>query len=166
MPDSNIKIRRQKRKTVMMRPIPGGFEVFIPHWMRDNDPQLKGIIADGLKKLEPHAIDVPDVQTTEREIRALVEVWSRKLGVKASRVQFRQMRRKWGSCSSRGTVTLNRALTWLPFHLAEYVVVHELVHLRELNHGKGFHALMKKHLPDYKEREKEMHANYSTLGGC
>lgn len=160
----NVKIRRQQRKSVMMRPVPGGFEVFIPHWMRDDDPQLKKIIADGLKKLEQHAIPEQKVLTTEHEIRTLVQVWSKKIGVKATRVQFRQMVTRWGSCSSRGTVTLNRALTWLPFHLAEYVVVHELVHLIELNHGKGFHQLMAKHLPDYEERQAEMHRNYSTFG--
>jgi predicted metal-dependent hydrolase len=66
------------------------------------------------------------------------------------------MQRKWGSCSSKDNITLNSALLGLPPHLAEYVIVHELVHLRVFNHGKEFKALMREHLPDYREREREL----------
>jgi predicted metal-dependent hydrolase len=166
MTDTNIKILRQRRKSMMMRPVPGGVEVYIPHWMDEADPQVKKFITQGVKKLQQHIKPPPNVQTTEDQIRAMVKQWSAAIGVKATRVQFRQMYRKWGSCSSKGTVTLNRALTWLPYELAEYVVVHELVHLIELNHGKGFKALMSRHLPDWRKRQAEMQANYSTFGDC
>jgi predicted metal-dependent hydrolase len=68
------------------------------------------------------------------------------------------MQRKWGSCSSRDNITLNSSLTWLPPDLAEYVILHELVHLRVFNHGKEFKALMSQHMPDWKTREKALDA--------
>ncbi|MEM6526722.1 MAG: M48 family metallopeptidase [Chloroflexota bacterium] len=166
MPQPEIKIRRQNRKNLMMRPIPGGLEVFIPHWMKEDDPQVKKFIRQGKKQLKDHIKPPPDVLTTEVEIKAMVKKWSSAIGVTATRVQFRQMYRKWGSCSSKGTVTLNRALTWMPPHLAEYVVVHELVHLIELNHGSGFQKLMTQHMPDWRDRQAEIRRSYSTFGDC
>jgi predicted metal-dependent hydrolase len=161
-----LKIRRQNRRNMMMRPVPGGLEVFIPHWLHPDHPQVKQFIDQGKQKLADHVIPVPQEQTTEAQIREMVAHWSPIIGVSPSRIQFRQMTRKWGSCSSKGTVTFNRALCWLPEVLAEYVVVHELVHLIELNHGAGFQALMTQHLPDWRQREADLHAGYSTFGTC
>lgn len=164
--DVKITVRRQRRASLMMRPVPGGLEVYIPHWLREDDPQVRKFIEQGRRKLADQIPDVPAEQTSEAQIRAMVAHWSPIIGVNAKRVQFRQMVRKWGSCSSRGTVTLNRALCWLPPHLAEYVVVHELVHLIEMNHGPGFQQLMTQHLPDWRERQAEIDRNHSTLGTC
>jgi predicted metal-dependent hydrolase len=161
-----ITVKRQRRRSLMMRPVPGGLEVYIPHWLSEDHPDVQQFIAQGAAKLSDHVAPPPAVQTTEAAIREMVARWSVTIGVEAKRVQFRQMYRKWGSCSSRGTVTLNRALTWLPPHLAEYVVVHELVHLIELNHGAGFQALMTRHMPDWKARQAEINAQYSTFGTC
>ena len=68
------------------------------------------------------------------------------------------MQRKWGSCSRRGHITLNTALCWLPPRLAEYVVVHELAHLRVFNHSKDFKAVLAQHLPDWEARAGELRA--------
>jgi predicted metal-dependent hydrolase len=76
--------------------------------------------------------------------------------VDPGKISFRAMQRKWGSCSSRDNITLNSSLTWLPPHLAEYVILHELVHLRVFNHGKEFKAMMQQHMADWKAREKEL----------
>jgi predicted metal-dependent hydrolase len=164
--DLKITIRRQNRRSLMMRPVPGGIEVYIPHWLREDDPLVKKFIKQGRRKLADKVPDVPAELTSEAQIRAMVAQWSPVIGVTATRVQFRQMVRKWGSCSNRGTVTLNRALCWLPPHLAEYVVVHELVHLIELNHGPAFQKLMTQHMPDWRERQAAIHADYSTFGTC
>ena len=153
-----VKIYRQKRRTMMMRVVPGGVEVFIPHTLKANSKVVREFIKDGLTKLDGHMLPVPAEQSSTDDILTMVDQWARRVGVKPKRVQFREMRRKWGSCSSRSTVTLNTSLCWLPPHLAEYVVCHELVHLRELNHGPAFQALMSEHLPDWRERERELAA--------
>ena len=60
------------------------------------------------------------------------------------------MRRKWGSCSNRGTITLACDLVREPQAFQDFVVVHELLHLRVRNHGKLFKALMSAHVPGWR----------------
>jgi len=59
------------------------------------------------------------------------------------------MRRKWASCSSSGIVTFSLDLLTQPARLREYVIVHELLHLKVPNHGKLFKSLLRAYLPDY-----------------
>jgi predicted metal-dependent hydrolase len=153
-----ITIRRQHRASLMMRVIPGGVEVFIPRGMKPTHPKVQQFIAQGLAKLEDKILPVPPVLTPREAITGMVEAWAARLGVEPGRVTFRDMRRKWGSCSSRAQITLSTRLTWVAPHLAEYVVLHELVHLRVFNHGKDFKAMMSAHMPDWREREKELDA--------
>jgi len=153
---ADIKIYRQNRRNLMMRPVPGAIEVFIPYQLDEQDPLVQDFIAKGLKKFDGSVPDIPPEITTKASIRKMVKDYAKQMGVKASRIQFRDMRRKWGSCSSKGTVTLNSRLTWIEAHLAEYIVCHELAHLIELNHSKKFWAIVEQYMPDYKKRMKEL----------
>ena len=153
MTDLNITIRRQKRRSMMMRPVPGGLEVYIPHWMSEQSAEVQGFIAKGRARFAGSIPLVPEERTPLAQIQAMVPRWAARMQVQASRVQFRDMRRKWGSCSSKGSITLNTRLTWLPEDVAEYVVVHELAHLIELNHSKAFWSLLGRYLPDYAARQ-------------
>jgi predicted metal-dependent hydrolase len=154
--DYKISIRRQQRTSLMMRLVPGGIEVFIPRWMKKDSPKVRAFIQSGLEKLGGTIPPIPAEQTSRAQIETMVEAWAQRVGVQPGRVQFRAMSRKWGSCSSRDNITLNSRLTWLPAHLAEYVVVHELVHLKIFNHGKEFKAMMRAYMPDWLEREREL----------
>jgi hypothetical protein len=87
-----------------------------------------------------------------------VGVWAARLAVEVARVQIRAMRTKWASCSSRGTLTVNRELLELEDGLIAYVLVHELLHLRFPGHGKGWQAMMGAYVPDWQEREAMMGA--------
>jgi predicted metal-dependent hydrolase len=60
------------------------------------------------------------------------------------------MTRKWGSCSTRGTITLAAGLAEQDWRFQDFVVAHELLHLRVPNHGRLFKALMSAHLPDWR----------------
>lgn len=157
-PDLNITIRRQHRRSLMMRPVPGGFEVYIPRWMRPDNPKVTEFIQSGLQKLGTEPPPIPVEQTSREKIIQMVSEWAEKMGLQPKRVSFRSMTRKWGSCSSRDNITLSTRLTWVAPHLAEYVVVHELVHLRVFNHGKDFKAMMSQYMPDWQAREKELNA--------
>lgn len=75
------------------------------------------------------------------------------IGVDYHGLGVRGQRTRWGSCSARGHISLNRRLLLLPPELVEYVLVHELCHRRHLHHGPAFHALVAHHLPDAGERE-------------
>lgn len=81
---------------------------------------------------------------------ALVEEWAPRVGVDVPRVVVRDQRTRWGSASTRGTVSLNWRLSLCPPGVAEYVVVHELCHLVEMNHSPAFWALVERHLPGHR----------------
>lgn len=82
------------------------------------------------------------------------------LGHRRPRLRVRDMKTRWGSCSRKtGTITLNRRLAQRPRAAAEYVVLHEYVHFVHPNHQKGFHAMMARLMPDYKQRQKLLYAD-------
>ncbi len=72
------------------------------------------------------------------------------------RLRVKKMKTRWGSLSNRGYINLNLALMKLSPACAEYVVVHELCHLDEANHGSGFQRLMDLHLPDWRARRETL----------
>jgi predicted metal-dependent hydrolase len=85
-----------------------------------------------------------------------LEPMARALEVCVPRVSIRSQRTRWGSCSSRGTLSLNWRLTLLPARLCDYVLAHELAHLREMNHSPAFWALVQGLVPDYRDRRREL----------
>ncbi len=152
-----VQIRRQNRKSLLMKLTANGVMVYIPYWLEEDHPQVQTFIKDGLKKLEPHIPKIPRIQQTSVEdLLMMVNVWAAKIGVQPSRVRMRKMTSRWGSCSSRGNINLNRSLCYLPPHLAEYVVCHELVHLSVFNHSRAFKEMLGQYMPDWKAREKEL----------
>lgn len=77
-------------------------------------------------------------------------------GSKPSRVVLRTMRTRWGSCSTRGSVLLNTLLIRLPSSLIDYVIAHELCHLREPRHGARFERLLVRVMPDWRDRQARL----------
>lgn len=106
------------------------------------------------------------------DIRRLLEHWYRneakqrlvpliygfanRIGVIPMRVSIRGQKTCWGSCTSRGSISLNWRLMMLPLELAEYVLVHELCHLRFLNHSASFWSLVEHWVPDFRERRWQL----------
>lgn len=84
----------------------------------------------------------------EARFRARVETWSSRLKVKPEQVRLQRMTRKWASCSTAGRVSFSRDLLRQSGSFQDYVIVHELLHLRVPNHGRLFRSLMKSHLPE------------------
>lgn len=84
------------------------------------------------------------------------------LRVEISDVRLRAMRTQWGSCSSRGVITLNTALLKIPPHLLDYVIIHELAHRRVRSHSRAFWALVESACPwtDHARRELRQYRFY------
>lgn len=73
-----------------------------------------------------------------------------------SRVTVKNHSTRWGSCSRQKNLNFNYRILFLPMELAEYVIVHELCHLGEMNHSKKFWALVTHAIPDFKQRRKQL----------
>jgi predicted metal-dependent hydrolase len=76
------------------------------------------------------------------------------LGVTYSRLTVRDQRSRWGSCSSRGALSFNWRLVLAPHDVLDYVVVHEICHLVELNHGPRFWRVVERRRPNYRESKR------------
>lgn len=72
------------------------------------------------------------------------------------KIAVRNSKSRWGSCSTKGTLSFNYKIVFLGDRLADYLVVHEICHLKEHNHGKGFWDLVGQTIPDYKVRRAEL----------
>jgi len=79
-------------------------------------------------------------------------------------VVIRNQKSRWGSCSCKGTISLNWRLIQLPDYVRDYIIVHELMHLRELNHSPRFWREVEKACPDYRAAEKWLKRNSGQVG--
>jgi predicted metal-dependent hydrolase len=90
-------------------------------------------------------------ETLGREqIAKRVEYYSQRMGLHYTKLSFRSQKTRWGSCSSKGALSFNWRLAIAPPEVIDYVVVHELAHLKHYNHSSRFWALVETQIPDYK----------------
>ena len=85
-----------------------------------------------------------------------VEVFAAKLGVPTPPVAISNAQSRWGSCNSRGQVRLSWRLLQAPPHIINYVICHELAHLKQMNHSAKFYAVVEQLFPNYNAAEKEL----------
>lgn len=88
-------------------------------------------------------------EAARAKVHARLRVYGERYGLSWNRVAIRDQRRRWGSCSSRGNLNFNYRLIFLPDHLFDYIIIHELCHLQEMNHGPQFWLLVAKECPGY-----------------
>jgi len=157
-PKDRIEIVRQERRSLAMKATPAGIQVLIPRHLNADDPQVVAFIEQGLERL-PEPQPVPESEwLSPQDVRQMVAAWAARLQVEMPEVYLREMRRKWASISGAGRLTLARDVLRLPQALADYVICHELLHLRIPAHNKGFHAMLSAHIPDRAERELRLAA--------
>jgi predicted metal-dependent hydrolase len=84
------------------------------------------------------------------------------IGLRPKRVHIRLQKTRWGSCSSNGTVSLNAALLLRPPEQVHYVLIHELCHLRHMNHSKRFWKLVSEYVPHWQELDRELDKAWQT----
>src|SRR5206468_7489201 len=87
---------------------------------------------------------------TADELKASVKSWAAKIRARPRQIRIQRMTRKWASCSSKGRVTFNSELFDQPYRFQEFVIVHELLHLKIPNHGKLFKSLIDAYLPKFR----------------
>lgn len=94
-----------------------------------------------------------------------VRIWSERMGLAPTRLGLSSARGRWGSCSSNGAMRLNWRLMQAPLAVIEYVVIHELAHLAELNHSARFWAIVAAHCPAWKQQRDWLKLNGHRLMG-
>ncbi len=114
---------------------------------KENSPKLS---MDEIRKLaEEAAKDIPE------RVKRFAPI----VGVDYGRITIRNQKSRWGSCSSRKNLNFNCLLMLAPPEQRDYVVVHELCHLKEMNHSKRFWKEVERVLPDYKKSVKWLREN-------
>ncbi len=103
----------------------------------------------------------------KEKARALVneriEYFNRFYKFSFKKISIRNQSTRWGSCSRKGNLNFNYKLALLDPKLADYIIVHELCHLKEFNHSPQFWALVERTIPDYKERRRQLRTSGSQL---
>ncbi len=97
---------------------------------------------------------------------AAVERWAPVVGAQPKAVKVRNQRRRWGSCSHDGSLNFNWRLVMAPADILDYVVVHELCHLREPNHSKRYWDLVARAMPEHAQHRKWLKDNAVLLESC
>ena len=95
-------------------------------------------------------------EQARRFVKNRIEHFNAFYNYKVNRIAIKNQTTRWGSCSSKGNLNFNYKIIYLKPAFADYLIVHELCHLGELNHSKKFWALVGKIIPDYAKINKEL----------
>ena len=144
--------------------------VRIPSW--DSDAHVRSMLSENrewidkqlaaVQKAQASKIVITD-QMREEGTKKAMEIFPKRVAYYAKimgcentyrRITIKEQKTRWGSCSSNRNLNFNWKLVLLPEEVLDYVVVHELAHLFEMNHSKAFWMIVERVLPDYKERRE------------
>jgi predicted metal-dependent hydrolase len=115
-------------------------------------------------RLDPREVSEADARRAARElVTMLADEEAQELGVAFKRIEIRDQRTRWGSCSTRGTLSFNWRLVLAPYDVLDYVVVHELCHIREPNHSRRFWKLVETRRPGWREHRDWLHSHGPEL---
>lgn len=112
--------------------------LFLPHEL----PDYRDLVLGHLRRI------------AERELLPRTLALADRHGIKINRVSVRAQKTRWGSCSARGTISLNWRLIQTPPEIVDYLIIHELMHRREMNHSKRYWKLVADAFPAWREAEK------------
>lgn len=164
----NYTVKRSKRKTVGLE-ITKDCEIIVRAPIGMSDKQVaefvvkcSGWIAKKLPEAQKRAARSRKIAENETELRraaretipVLVEKYSKIMGLKPTSVKITSAEKRFGSCSDKNGLCFSWRLLAYPTAAVEYVVVHELAHIKHHNHSAAFYALIEKYMPDYKERQR------------
>ncbi len=110
------------------------------------------------RKIQRHKSQVKNIlkRKLAEEIHKRINMFSEELGRNPNGFRIKTQKTSWGSCSSKQNLNFNLKLIFLPPELVDYVVFHEILHLRYMSHGKRFRAVMKKRFRNVKQLEDKL----------
>jgi predicted metal-dependent hydrolase len=164
--DELVEVRRSRRARRWTLSVPWGDPIVLTVPASMPQREIEGVLASHRDwiareraaqaprlRLDPRRVSETDARLAARELVTMVlDEEAPALGVAYGRVQIRDQRTRWGSCSARGTLSFNWRLALAPLEVLDYVVVHELCHLREPNHSQRFWRLVASRRPGWRRQ--------------
>lgn len=177
----NVEVRRSKRKSAAIK-ITADMQivVFVPVYVSDNE--IERMVISKSKWIDEHMLKVQSTiderskleKITFEQIKELadqaveyipkrVKYYAEKENFIYNKITIKNLVSRWGSCSTKGNLNFNCLLMLTPDYVIDYIVVHELCHLREMNHSEKFWAEVEKIIPDYQRAELWLKQNGGNL---
>lgn len=177
----NVEVRRSKRKSAAIK-ITADMQivVFVPLYVSDNE--IERMVISKSKWIDEHMLKVQSTiderskleKITFEQVKELadqaveyipkrVKYYAEKENFIYNKITIKNLVSRWGSCSTKGNLNFNCLLMLTPDYVIDYIVVHELCHLREMNHSEKFWAEVEKIMPDYKRAELWLKQNGGNL---
>lgn len=132
-------------------------------WINENSKIMSLIIPNRSKSSPISLLEAQLKQHARRLLKKAVQIRSDLQGVKPGLITIRDQHTRWGSCSSKGTISLNWRLIMAPLEVMDYVISHELCHLLENNHSKRFWRLVQTYCPNYLMHKEWLKENGNRL---
>lgn len=177
----NVEVRRSKRKSAAIK-ITADMQivVFVPVYVSDNE--IERMVISKSKWIDEHMLKVQSTiderskleKITSEQVKELgdqaveyipkrVKYYAEKENFVYNKITIKNLVSRWGSCSTKGNLNFNCLLMLTPDYVIDYIVVHELCHLREMNHSEKFWAEVEKIMPDYQRAELWLKQNGGNL---
>lgn len=176
-----VNIVRSRRKTCSIEVLADGSVTVRVPWLTSKrqiekllhekadwiEKKQRKMTAVSARAAEQGAFSPEDLKRLTLEAEAIlpqkVAVFAEQMGVSYQAVRIRHQKTRWGSCSSKGNINLNCLLMCTPEHVQNYVVVHELCHLKQMNHSPLFWQTVASVLPDYQKSYRWLKENGNVL---
>ena len=177
----NVEVRRSKRKSAAIK-ITADMQivVYVPLYVSDNE--IERMVISKSKWIDEHMLKVQSTiderskleKITFEQVKELadqaveyipkrVKYYAEKENFVYNKITIKNLVSRWGSCSTKGNLNFNCLLMLMPDYVIDYIVVHELCHLREMNHSEKFWAEVEKIMPDYQRAELWLKQNGGNL---
>ena len=177
----NVEVRRSKRKSVAIK-ITADMQivVFVPLYVSDNE--IERMVISKSKWIDEHMLKVQSTIDERSKLEKItfeqvkefadqaveyipkrVKYYAEKENFVYNKITIKNLVSRWGSCSTKGNLNFNCLLMLTPDYVIDYIVVHELCHLREMNHSEKFWAEVEKIMPDYQRAELWLKQNGGNL---
>lgn len=177
----NVEVRRTKRKSAAIK-ITADMQivVFVSLYVSDNE--IERMVISKSKWIDEHMLKVQSTiderskleKITFEQVKELadqaveyipkrVKYYAEKENFVYNKITIKNLVSRWGSCSTKGNLNFNCLLMLTPDYVMDYIVVHELCHLREMNHSEKFWAEVEKIIPDYQRAELWLKQNGGNL---
>ena len=177
----NVEVRRSKRKSTAIK-ITADMQivVFVPLYVSGNE--IERMVISKSKWIDEHMLKVQSTidergkleKITFEQVKELanqaveyipkrVKYYAEKENFVYNKITIKNLVSRWGSCSTKGNLNFNCLLMLTPDYVIDYIVVHELCHLREMNHSEKFWAEVEKIMPDYQRAELWLKQNGGNL---